>query len=66
MIPKDEKEALEFLRKEVGDDYVPWHLERTFCLMNQKEIECIRRLIRKFTEMIPADFFTETESGASV
>lgn len=56
MIPKDEKEALEFLRKEVGNDYVPWHLERTFRLMNQKEIECIRRLIRKFTEMIPADF----------
>lgn len=56
MIPKDEKEALEFLKKEVGDDYVPWHLERTFRLMNQKEIECVRRLIRKFTEMIPADF----------
>ena len=56
MIPKDEKEALEFLKKEVGDDYVPWHLERTFRLMNQKERECVRRLIRKFTEMIPADF----------
>lgn len=30
MIPKDEKEALEFLRKEVGDDYVPGTLNGRF------------------------------------
>jgi len=57
-----DRDIREYL-KTVPDDYAEYHLKRTLRLMDETDIDCIQRMIKRFTSIIPKNL-TDREKAA--